>query len=192
MNKTFLISPENEKLRDIFSRYKIHRNGRFILGPSGIGKTTFVENQTPDANGKLDWLDADELWYACGALPEKSTEWWRKLKPNGPYDIIEIEKDCDIATSEARNAGFKMLGASCYNLHPDAIIIPDWEQHVSYIKKRESNPTEYARLGGAKSDKLDQVKNHINVILNWEKCGVPKFKSIEQAVEYLDNLENKK
>ena len=156
------------------------------MGPSGIGKTTFVESQIPDKNGQIDWMDSDTLWYTLGALPDKSTEWWRKLKPNGQYDIVEIEKKCDEATDQARKAGFRMLGASCYDLLPDAVVIPDWEQLVLQIKQRESDPAEYARLGGAKSDKLDQVKTHIGIISQFEKMGVPRFKSVRQAVEYLE------
>lgn len=178
-------------LRETVSRLKRHQHGRFILGPSGVGKTTFVENQAIHPDGFVDWLDADELWYTSDALPPKSTEWWRKLgSGDGEYDIDELDRRCDEVTRQAKEMGLWLIGASDNNLLPDAIVIPDWEQHVAQIRERESDPLKYARLGGAKTDKLSQVLSHIEQIIAWEDKGVPRFKSVKEAADYLASMED--
>jgi hypothetical protein len=183
-------APENEAVKSVVEKLKRHQHGRFILGPSGVGKTTFTENQVRDENGQVDWLDADAIWYASGALPPQSTEWWRKLGA-GPdkYDIDELDERCDEVTKQAKQLGLWLIGASDNNIVPDAIVVPDWEQHVAQIKKRESDPKEYARLGGAKTDKLDQVRNHIKQIISWGTHGAPRFKSVKEATDYLARKE---
>jgi hypothetical protein len=45
--------------------------------------------------------------------------------------------------------------------------------------------------GGAKSDKLAQVLSHRKWIRQWAKKGVPEFKSIKEATDYLASLESK-
>jgi hypothetical protein len=143
---------DNEPLRKVVEKLKRHKHGRFILGPSGVGKTTFTESQIPDEDGRVDWLDADAIWYASGALPPQSTEWWRKLGDGpGEYDIAELDRRCDEVTRQAKEMGLWLIGASDDGILPDAIIVPDWEQHVAQIAARESDPKEYARLGGGKN-----------------------------------------
>lgn len=152
--------------------YVAHKQGLFILGPSGIGKSHFVRGQV---EGNKHWIDADQLWRKTRAMPIGA--WWEKI------EIIEaVEQQCDIITAQAKRLGFWMLGASCNWLKPDAIVIPDWDTHVAYIKKRELNYD-----GGATSDGLQQLKNHRQEILGWEKNGVPKFDSVDAAINFLES-----
>lgn len=148
-----------------------HKKGLFILAPSGAGKTHYCSNQT-----EQHWIDGDELWIGAKAHPP--TEWWTES-----LDIInQVDQRSDVITMEAKNLGFWIMGASNYWLRPDAVVIPDWETHKSYIEYREKNNYD----GGAKSDALGQVKGHIEVIKKWHTDeGVPLFNSIDEAVSDL-------
>ena len=44
---------------DFNSLYKRHKKGYIILGPPGIGKTTFVNSQK---GSKKDWIDTDTIF----------------------------------------------------------------------------------------------------------------------------------
>lgn len=152
-----------------------HDKGYFVLAPSGVGKSHYVRKQE---QGKKDWIDADRLWRFARAMPKGA--WWED------QDIIPIvEQQCDIITLQAKRQGFWMLGSANYWLKPDAIVLPHWQRHVKFIKKRELNYD-----GGAKSDtdSLAQVKRHRQWINKWIKEGVPKFSSVKEAVTYLSSL----
>lgn len=150
-----------------------HKKGFFIMAPSGAGKTYFINNQK-----KKHWLDGDKLWEAAKAHPKG--EWWLES-----LDIIdEIDQRCDVITVQAKKLGFWIMGASNNWLRPDAIVLPNWSTHKKYIRLREQNNYD----GGAKSDKLSQVLNHRRWIRRWVKEGVPEFKSIEEATQYLASL----
>lgn len=163
---------DNQPFYDEFaSRYHRHEQGFFILAPSGSGKTYYCTHQC-----ERHWIDGDELWLKSGAHPDIS--WWV-----GDLDTINrVDQRSDVVTMEARRQGFWIMGASNYWLKPDAIVIPEWETHKSYIIDREQNHYD----GGAKSDSYDQVLGHIEVIKKWHtEHGVPLFKSISEAVSAL-------
>ncbi len=151
-------------------QYETHKKGFFILAPSGAGKTHFIKNQD-----KNEWIDGDDLWQATNAHP--NNDWWLESLEA----INEIDARCDVVTQQAKKLGFWILGASNLWLAPDAIVIPDWETHKSWIKHREE--TNYD--GGAKSDALEGVQSHRAAIEEWAKRGVPKFETVGEAAEYL-------
>ncbi len=153
--------------------YIQHKKGYFILGPSGIGKSYFVRHQKVN---EKHWIDADQIWRKARAMPIGA--WWENLPA-----IEAIEQQCDIITVQAKKIGFWMLGASCDWLKPDAIVLPHWQTHVRYIKKRELNYD-----GGATTENLDQVLRHRAQIRKWAQTGVPKFKSIDSAIDYLEKI----
>ena len=157
--------------KDFATKYVQHDYGLFILAPSGAGKTHFCKAQT-----KPHWIDGDEIWMAAKAHPDAA--WW-----NENLEIINrVDQRSDVITMEAKSQGFWIMGASNYWLKPDAVIIPDWEKHVGWIAHREKHNYD----GGAKSDQLEQVQDHIKVIKKWhDQHGVPMFKSIPEAVANL-------
>jgi len=164
---------DNQAFYDDFAKkYRRHSKGLFILAPSGAGKTHYCKNQQ-----EPHWIDGDDLWIGSGAHPA-GVEWW-----TGGEDVIHrVDQRSDVVTMEAKLQGFWIMGASCYWLKPDAVVIPDWDTHTSYIREREENHYD----GGAKSDALDQVKVHIAEIKEWHTThGVPLFSSIEEAVRTL-------
>lgn len=168
---TPLIYSDGTKLYDkLAENYHTHQKGLFILAPSGAGKTHFVENF-----GNNHWIDGDILWQASHAHPDGA--WWLEDLET----IQAIDSRCDVITQEAKKLGFWIVGASNSWLKPDAIVIPDWETHKSWIKHRETHNYD----GGATSDGLEQVKTHIEWIEQWESKGVPKFTTVQEAANAL-------
>lgn len=152
-------------------KYITHKKGFFIIAPSGSGKTYFIERQKEN-----HWMDGDTLWEDTNAHPKGY--WW--LESGKVLD--EIDQRSDFITVEAKKLGLWIIGASNNWLKPDAIVLPHWSTHKKYIKDRE-------RLdnydGGATSNRLSQVLGHRRWIRKWAKQGVPVFKSVQEAAEYL-------
>lgn len=140
------------------------------MAPSGAGKTYFMDRQ----KGK-HWLDGDTLWEATNAHPKGF--WWTW----GLDVITEIDQRSDIITIQAKKLGFWIIGASNNFLKPDAIVLPHWSTHKRYILQRESKNYD----GGATSDRLGQVLGHRRWIRKWVKQGVPCFKSVKEATDFL-------
>jgi hypothetical protein len=154
-------------------KYITHDKGLFILAPSGAGKTHFCTSQK-----NPNWIDGDELWMETGAQPPLEEEYW-----NQSVAVIEmVEQRSDVVTADAKMHGFWVMGASCFWLQPDAVVIPDWETHKAYIRHREENNYD----GGMTSDKHDQVLRHIEIIRRWHTDHrVPVYTSVEAAVSGL-------
>lgn len=140
------------------------------MAPSGVGKTFFIERQE-----KMHWMDGDALWEACNA--HSKGEWWTW----GFEEIDKIDQRSDVITVQAKDYGFWIIGASNSWLKPNAIVLPHWSTHKKYIKQREKNNYD----GGATSDRLSQVLGHRRWIKMWTKKGVPVFKSVQEASDYL-------
>jgi hypothetical protein len=171
----FTISTDNPIFEELSKEYITHTKGLFILAPSGVGKSFYVNNQKDK-----HWLDGDYLWEITGA-DYLGDEW-----ENDFDKVQDVNKRSDIVTKIAKENGFWILGSSNYDLKPDAIVLPDWEVHRERIAKREQSHYD----GGAKSDDLNGVLKHREWINEWAKKGVLKFSSIEEAVEFLKNESN--
>lgn len=156
---------------ELSKKYTKHDTGLFILAPSGTGKSHYCKNQTEN-----NWIDGDSLWVDSGAHPDY--DWWNKS-----IEVINrIDSRSDVITEQAIIHGFWIMGASNLWLKPSAIVIPDWETHLNYIKNRQLNNYD----GGATLEKLDQLKSHIKTIEEWNKSHkVPMFKSVDEAVNAL-------
>lgn len=171
-NKPIIFSDGTKVYEDLKEKYVTHTKGYFIYGPSGVGKSHFINNQK-----EKNWIDGDILWEATGAFPKG--DWW-----NWPIDDIDcIERRADIITEQAKKLGFWIIGASSVNMIPDAIVIPDFETHLEYIKHRENNNYD----GGLTSEDLDKIKNTRKYYSRFKKNGVPIFKSVDEAVSYIVN-----
>lgn len=151
--------------------YTQHDSGRFILAPSGSGKSYFVNNQAAK-----NWVDGDHLWVTTGA-DYSNDEWNESFE-----DIMEINARSDVITHQAKKQGFWVIGSSNLFLQPDAIVIPEWETHLKYISSRETGNYD----GGATTDDLDGLKAHIQWIKETWTNKVPFFNSIEDAVKFLE------
>lgn len=161
-----------EIYNELKKEYITHKKGYFIYGPSGVGKTYFINNQKVK-----NWIDGDILWSAAKAFPDG--EWWNLSGD----EIDAIERRADVITEQAKKLGFWIIGASSVNMIPDAIVIPDFETHLKYIQYRENNNYD----GGIKSDDLDKIKRNREYYSRFQKDGVPIFKSVDEAVDYIEN-----
>ena len=171
-NVPLVFADGTELYKKLGGEFISHKVGYFILAPSGAGKTHYIKNQK-----EPHWIDGDEVWMLARAHPD--SKWWLE----GQSTIDEIDQRSDIITVEAKKLGFWIMGASNNWLKPDAIVIPHWSMHKKFIKHREE--TNYD--GGATSDRLAQVLAHRKQISKWAKGGVPTFKSVQEAVDYLVN-----
>ncbi len=157
-------------------KYITHKKGLFIYGPSGVGKTYYIKHQQ-----KNNWIDGDVLWAACNAFPKG--DWWNL----SGEEIDTIERRADVITEQAKKLGFWIIGASSVNIVPDAIVIPDFDTHFKYIKYRE----EHNYDGGIKSDDIEKIKRNRKYFSRFKENGVPIFTSVDEAVLYLQNLQEK-
>jgi len=167
----------SQVFNELKKRYITHEKGLFIYGPSGVGKTYYVKHQK-----EKKWIDGDVLWEGTNAFPKG--DWW-----NLSGDEIDIiEKRADIITEQAKNLGFWIIGASSVNVIPDAIVIPDFETHLKYIKYREDHDYD----GGIKSDNIEKIKSKRAYFSRFKENGVPIFKSVDEAALYLESqMDNK-
>lgn len=159
-----------EVYKELAKTYKTHEQGFYILAPSGAGKTHFVNSQT-----EKNWMDGDVLWMTTKAHPEG--EWWLKPLP----EIQEIERRSDIITTQAKKMGFWIIGADCYDIIPDAVVVPRWNTHKKYVRAREQGDYD----GGATSAQFEGLLRSRRWVASFTKKGVPKFSSVEEAATYL-------
>ncbi|MEO6508479.1 MAG: hypothetical protein ABIO02_00845, partial [Patescibacteria group bacterium] len=161
----------DEVYKQFMDEYKVHTKGFFILGSSGSGKTHFVKNQK-----EKHWIDGDDLWMAAGASPLRP--WWTE----GPEVTSDVDRKRDIITQQAKKLGLWILGASNYWLIPDAIVIPDWELHKSYIIERSINHYD----GGVREGDFPQVLAHRDSLMKIaEEKDIPVFSSVKEAADSL-------
>ena len=105
---------------------KIHSAGYIILGPPGIGKTTFVLAHS------TDWVDADDIFSALGLHNEE----WHTTQHTEQEEKQHYQA-CDRALKEMRSVGLWVIGSLFWEFHADAIVLINAEQHISYVNKRK-------------------------------------------------------
>lgn len=174
-NTPLVFSDGTNIYNELKKEYITHNKGYFIYGPSGVGKTYFINNQKVK-----NWIDGDILWEATKAFPHG--DWWNW----SGEEIDTIERRADVITEQAKKQGFWIIGASCVNIIPDAIVIPHFKTHLKYIKHRETHNYD----GGIKSDDLNKIKRNRKYFSRFAKDGVPIFKSVDEAVYYIENQKN--
>lgn len=149
-------------------KYNRHKKGLVILGPPGIGKTTFVrknEDAILKSGNKMDWIDQDDLFSELGVK-------WHFNEGNSDEQRLNYLR-ADYITEQSKQLGYWLIGSLFWEYKADAIVIPSWNQHKIYIKKRkdlnESNVLEIIKI------LREQAK----------KMKIPIFNSIEAAVKFL-------
>ena len=86
-------------------KYKRHEKGLVILGPPGIGKTTFIrkdEKQIWNSGQKLDWMNQDDL------LHELEVSW--HFNSNNQDDFRLNYMRADYITEQSKQLGYWLIG----------------------------------------------------------------------------------
>lgn len=144
--------------------YKKHKKGYIILGPPGIGKTTFVYNQ----KGKKDWIDADDILGSLGV------KWHHN--PGNMDDLSLNYLRADYMLEQSRLLGFRIIGAIFWKYVPDAIVIPPLNVHKKYVKSRPDLNMDCV------------IKIRQLLFSTAKKNKVKIFNSCQEAVNYLESL----
>lgn len=175
MNTPIIFADGTQFFRLLQKKYVKHSRGRFILAPSGSGKTYFVTRQPVK-----HWIDGDDLWPLANA-DLTNDEWENDLSV-----VMEANNRSDIITHQAIKLGLWVIGSSNHWLKPDAIVLPNWQTHKRYILKREKN--DYS--GGGTAANIQGVLAHRKSIRQWtSKHDVPLFTTVEAATEYFEQIE---
>lgn len=106
--------------------YKKHKKGYVILGPPGVGKTTFVKNQK---GKKKDWIDSDDLLSSLGVK-------WHQNEKN-LMDLRLNYLRADYMLEQSKQLGYRIIGALFWEYIPDAIVIPPLKIHKKYMLSRK-------------------------------------------------------
>lgn len=146
MSLNFYTIKENNKIFDeLKKKYIVHNKGKIILGPSCIGKTTFIKSQV---GKKKHWIDTDVI------MSKLDLNWhFNESDPNQEELNYRI---CDFYLAQLKLQGFWILGSLFWDYKPDAIILPKWKEHKKLLKKRE----------------IQQKNNELNFVWNMTEKDV--------------------
>ena len=100
-----------------------------ILGPPGIGKTTFIRNDEKHiwkSGQKLDWIDQDDLLHELGV------DW--HFNSNNQHDFRLNYLRADYITEQSKQLGYWLISSLFWTYKADAIVIPPWSIHETYVK----------------------------------------------------------
>ena len=144
-------------------KYKKHKKGYVILGPPGIGKSTFVRRQ----EGELkDWIDADDLFSKLGV------KWHQNENNRDDFKLNYMR--CDYMLEQSKLLGYRIIGALFWEYKADAVVMPPINVHREYAKSRPD-------LNKKKVDVLRKLfRDHA------KKFKIPIFETIEDAIIYIN------
>ena len=163
VKSTFMFTSGNKVYNKFNKKYKKHKKGYVILGPPGIGKTTYVRNQ----EGELkDWIDAD---YLLGQLGVK----WHQNEKN--YNDRKLNYlRCDYILEQSKLLGYRIIGAPHWEYKADAVVIPPLKIHKMYAKNRKDLNEKLVM------ELRKMFKDHA------KKYKIRIFETIEDAVNYVN------
>lgn len=163
VKSTFMFANGNKVYKKFDKYYKVHKKGYVILGPPGIGKTTFVKNQEGDLK---DWVDSDDL------LGELGVKWHQNEKNDNDRKLNYLR--CDYMLEQSKLLGYRIIGAPFWEYKADAVVIPPLKIHKMYAKKRKD-------LNEKLIMELRKIfRDHA------KKYKIRVFETIEDAVNYIN------
>lgn len=152
-------------------KYKQHDIGYVILGPPGIGKTTYIQKDEKAvwARGeKKDWIDQDDLFNELGV------NWSQNVDNQEDFRLNYLR--ADYISEQSKKLGFRLIGSLFWEYKADAIVIPEWNQHKQFIEKR----------GDLDKKMVLEVRKLLEE--QSKKLNIPVFTTIEAAVAYLNKI----
>lgn len=135
------------------------------MGPPCSGKSTFVRNQE-----KKEWIDSDDLFN------ELNVKWHFNETNNNNFKLNYLR--CDYILEQCKVNNMKVIGALFWDYKPICIVIPKYETHLKYIKKRNMN-----------IDYVIKIRNFL--IQKAQKEKIQIFKTCEEAHIFVKKLESK-
>ena len=168
----FFIFNNNSKniQKYIKNKYKKFKKGYLIYGPPCIGKTYWMNNQK---GKKKSWVDGDDFLLNINAINKNI---WNNPDINSDNFKLQYMR-ADYGQFMGKCYGLRIITSNYYQLLPDAIIILDCKVHRKYINKRNTTPKFVKNILRIKKELLNMAKKH----------KIPKFTSVEEAVNYLEN-----
>ena len=159
----FMFTNGSKVYKKFNKKYKQHKKGYIILGPPGIGKTTYVRNQKGDMK---DWIDSDDLFGKLGV------NWHQNEKNKDDFKLNYMR--CDYMMEQSKLLGYRIIGALFWEYKADAVVIPPIGVHKEYAKSRP--------------DLNKKLVNDLRKIFrdHAKKYKIPIFESIEEAVKYIN------
>ena len=146
-------------------KYNKHDKGYVILGPPGIGKTTFVRNQK---GSKKDWIDQDDLFRDLGVKHHFNN----KNKDDFRLNYLRA----DYMSEQTKQLGYRIIGALFWEYKADAIVIIPEKLHKQYLSKRKDLNLKTV------TEIIKYLREHA------KKYNIPIFDNILDATKYLENL----
>lgn len=163
MNKLMFCDGTNS-YNEINKIYKTHKKGYVILGPPGIGKSTFINDQHDN-----NWIDMDYLLTNLGVD-------WKYNELNESNIKINYLK-VDYILEQSKLLGYRIVGSPFWNYKADAIVVIPLETHIKYTSKRSDLDI----------TNIDNIRNIF--IKHSEEYNIPLFNSINNAITYLESLD---
>ena len=172
-NGSFMFCDGSKIYKKFNKFYKKHKEGYVILGPPCIGKTRFVKNQK---GMKKNWIDQDDLYNELGV------KWRYNEKNKNDFKLNYLR--ADYMSEQSKLLGYRVIGALFWEYIPNAIVIPPLKLHKKYLSYRFSKPQ-----CNCKCDSYKNILNIRKILSNHAKKNkIPVFNSVEDAVNYLENL----
>jgi hypothetical protein len=163
VKSTFMFANGNKVYKNFDKYYKKHKKGYVILGPPGIGKTTYVKNQEGDLK---DWIDSDDLLGELGVR-------WHQNESN-PIDFELNYLRADYMLEQSKMLGYRIIGALFWEYKADAMVIPPLKIHKMYTESR-------------KDLNIDKIKKMRKIFRGHaKKYKIPIFDNIEDAINYIN------
>ena len=146
-------------------KYIKHDKGYVILGPPGIGKTTFIKNQK---GSKKDWIDQDDLFRDLGVK--------HHFNNKNKDDFRLNYSRADYMSEQTKLLGYRIIGALFWDYKADAIVIIPEKLHKQYLSKRKDLNLKTVM------EITKYLREHA------KKYNIPIFDNILDATKYLENL----
>lgn len=165
----YTLNQNKDKLNELKKNYKTHDFGKVILGPSCIGKTTFIKSQK-----EKNWVDTDDI------MSKLDVDW--HYKEEIPEQMILNYRMVDFYLAQLKLQGFYILGSLFWEFTPDAIVLPSWKEHKKMLEKRKKQKENNELNFAWKMTNVDVKKNRKFLKKLAKRRKIPIFKTIEEAI----------
>tara|TARA_B100000809_G_C14811283_1_gene413933 strand:- start:88 stop:582 length:495 start_codon:yes stop_codon:yes gene_type:complete len=103
-----------------------YASGYVILGPPGIGKTTFVKQHS-----QLGYVDADDILGDLGVHKQSWNNTRHSKREEKQHYML-----CDQYLATMKQLGVRVIGSLFWEYIPDAIVLIPKNTHYIYVQKR--------------------------------------------------------